>query len=84
MAVALLDVAEEHCQAETAVDDKVKASLMADFHEFDIGGLASAISNPLNAFYEEFQLQAKRDRRSFCAKAPLQAAVTGYPVIVAE
>jgi hypothetical protein len=84
MAVALLDVAEEHCTAETAIDDKVKVHLLADFHQYDIGGLASVISAPLNSFYEEFLQQVKHDRRSFCREAPAHAASTGYPVIVAE
>ena len=48
MAVALLDVAREHCDAETTIDGEVKANLMSDFHNYEIGGLASAISGSYN------------------------------------
>jgi hypothetical protein len=81
MAVALLDVAEQYCKGTIAVDQDVRKNLFMHFHEYDIGGLSSAISGPLNAFYEEFVAEAKTGRSAFCAEAPLQAARTGYPVI---
>ena len=81
MAVGLLDVAEEHCAREVSVDAIEKTRLLKDFRDYDIGGISSAVSVPLNAFYEEFLHQAKKDRRAFCATAPAEAARTGYPVI---
>ncbi len=81
MAVALLDVADQYCQGMIAVDQDVRKNLFLHFHEYDIGGLSSAISGPLNAFYEEFVTEAKSGRGAFCAEAPAQAARTGYPVI---
>lgn len=83
MAVALLDVAEDHCAGTLRIDPGVKERLMAHFHEFDIGGLASLLSQPLNAFYEDFAYEAKREGEAFCRRAPEEAAATGYPVIVA-
>ena len=82
MAVGLLDVVEEHCQDEVVVDEQLKAHLLRHFHEYDIGGLASVISGPLNASYEDYLSRARSDRRAFCATAPAEAARTGYPVIV--
>jgi hypothetical protein len=62
MAVALLDVAREHCAI--TVDATVETKLMKDFHEYDIAGLASILSGPLNAFYEDFLARnEKRPRR---------------------
>ena len=55
---------------------------MRHFHEYDIGGLASAISGPLNAFYEDFSYQAKRDATGFCRTAAAVSETTGYPVIL--
>lgn len=84
MAVALLDVTSEHCAGRFDVDDRVKATLLTHFHEYDIAGLASLLSKPLNSFYEDFTYQAKQGRDAFCRKAPEQAARTGYPVLVAR
>ena len=83
MAVALLDVAEDHCAGQFSVDAGVKETLMAHFHEYDIAGLASLLSQPLNAFYEDFAYEAKREPEAFCRRAPREAATTGYPVILA-
>jgi hypothetical protein len=83
MAVALLDVAEEHCAGQFRVDASIKKKLMAHFHEYDIAGLASLLSQPLNAFYEDFAYEAKREPEAFCRRAPGEAATTGYPVILA-
>ena len=82
MAVALLDVAEEHCEGRYRVDEQVKTTLLEHFHEYDIAGLASLLSRPLNSFYEDFTYQVKQGRDAFCRKAPEVAASTGYPVIV--
>ncbi|PZF78659.1 hypothetical protein DK847_02320 [Aestuariivirga litoralis] len=84
MAVALLDVADDYCEGRLKVDEKVKATLFAHFHEYDIAGLASLLSRPLNSFYEDFSYQAKQGRDAFCRKAPQEAARTGYPVLLAE
>jgi hypothetical protein len=81
MAVALLDVAEEHCEGRITIDGAVKARLMVDFREYDISGIGSVISGPLNSFYEEFLLEARKDLRQFCARTSVHAAATGYPVI---
>jgi hypothetical protein len=81
MAVALLDVAQDHCGARVDVDEKEKERLMLHFHEYDIAGLASVLSRPLNAFYEDFSSQAKKNRDAFCRNAPAEAAGTGYPVL---
>ena len=83
MAVALLDVAKEHCGTRLRVDDVVKRTLMRHFHEYDIAGLASLLSKPLNSFYEDFSFEAKQGRDAFCRKAPEEAARTGYPVLLA-
>ena len=82
MAVALLDVTEEHCEGRYKVDEHVKTVLFNNFHEYDIAGLASLLSRPLNSFYEDFTYQVKQGRDAFCRKAPEVAASTGYPVIV--
>ena len=82
MAVALLDVTAEHCAGRLTVDEKVKTRLFENFHEYDIAGLASLLSRPLNSFYEDFTYQAKQDRSAFCRGAPQQAARTGYPVLL--
>ncbi|MEI7598260.1 MAG: hypothetical protein WCJ41_02955 [Aestuariivirga sp.] len=82
MAVALLDVAQEHCEGRYQVDEHVKTVLFNNFHEYDIAGLASLLSHPLNSFYEDFTYQAKQGRDAFCRKAPEVAASTGYPVIL--
>ena len=42
MAVALLDVTEDHCEGRFKVDEDVKETLLLHFHEYDIAGLASA------------------------------------------
>jgi hypothetical protein len=81
MAVALLDVTAEHCAGRLKVDEQVKATLFEHFHEYDIAGLASLLSRPLNSFYEDFTYQAKQGRDAFCREAPRQAARTGYPVL---
>ena len=81
MAVALLDVTAEHCAGKLKVDEQVKTRLFENFHEYDIAGLASLLSRPLNSFYEDFTYQAKQDRAAFCRGAPKQAARTGYPVL---
>ena len=83
MAVALLDVTQEHCEGRLQVDEQVKATLFAHFHEYDIAGLASLLSKPLNSFYEDFTYEAKQGRDAFCRNAPQEAAGTGYPVILA-
>lgn len=83
MAVALLDVAQDHCGEQLRVDATVKKKLMAHFHEYDIAGLASLLSQPLNAFYEDFAYEARREPKAFCHRAPREAAATGYPVIIA-
>lgn len=83
MAVALLDVVEDNCQGRFRVDERVKKTLFLHFREYDIAGLASILSRPLNAFYEDFSHEAKTGRDAFCRKAPEEAASTGYPVILA-
>ena len=83
MAVALLDVTDEYCSGSITVDEKVRATLFTHFHEYDIAGLASLLSRPLNSFYEDFTYQAKQGRDAFCRKAPQEAARTGYPVLLA-
>jgi hypothetical protein len=83
MAVALLDVTQEHCEGRYKVDEHVKTVLFDNFHEYDIAGLASLLSRPLNSFYEDFTYQVKQGRDAFCRKAPEVAAGTGYPVILA-
>lgn len=82
-AVALLDVSDAVCGGRIRVDDAVKATLMTHFHEYDIAGLASVLSRPLNAFYEDYSAEARRDSGAFCRAAPAEAAATGYPVITA-
>ena len=84
MAVALLDVTQDYCGGRLRVDEQVKTTLFAHFHEYDIAGLASLLSRPLNSFYEDFSYQAKQGRDAFCRKAPAEAARTGYPVLLAE
>jgi|GEM_PF-4435422 len=84
MAVALLDVTQEHCEGKLEVDPQVKATLLTHFHEYDIAGLASLLSRPLNSFYEDFSYQAKQGLDAFCRAAPEQAARTGYPVLLAR
>jgi hypothetical protein len=84
MAVALLDVVEDHCAGSLRVDEHVKKTLFLHFHEYDIAGLASILSRPLNAFYEDFSYEAKKSRDAFCRNAPEEAASTGYPVILAR
>lgn len=84
MAVALLDVAEDHCAGRFEVNAHVKKVLFEHFHEYDIAGLASLLSQPLNSFYEDFAFEAKKDRKAFCSKAPDEAEATGYPVITAR
>ena len=83
MAVALLDVVQDHCEGRYRVDEQVKATLLRHFHEYDIAGLASILSKPLNSFYEDFAYQAAQGRDALCRKAPEVAASTGYPVLVA-
>jgi hypothetical protein len=83
MAVALLDVAQDHCAGRFHVNEHVKKVLFEHFHEYDIAGLASLLSQPLNSFYEDFAYEAKKDREAFCGKAPEEAEATGYPVITA-
>jgi hypothetical protein len=82
MAVALLDVASDHCGESLRIDQKVRETLFLHFHEYDIGGLASLLSRPLNAFYEDFTYEAKKGRSTFCERAPEEAASTGYPVLL--
>ncbi|WP_373503280.1 hypothetical protein [Aestuariivirga sp.] len=82
MAVALLDVTEDYCEGRFRVDAGVKETLLLHFHEYDIAGLASMLSRPLNAFYEDFLHEVKQGRDAFCEKAPKEAARTGYPVIL--
>lgn len=84
MAVALLDVTGDYCEGRLRIDGQVKAELMKHFHEYDIAGLASLLSKPLNSFYEDFTYQAKQGRDAFCSKAPQEAARTGYPVLLAK
>lgn len=83
MAVALLDVVEDHCEGRFRVDEDVRKTLFLHFHEYDIAGLASLLSRPLNAFYEDFSYEVSQGRDAFCRKAPEEAASTGYPVILA-
>jgi hypothetical protein len=81
MAVALLDVAEEHCGSSIKVDPEMRKTLFLHFHESDIAGLASVISRELNAFYEDFSAVMKKDRAAFCLSSPGYAASAGYPLI---
>lgn len=81
MAVALLDVAGEYCTI--TIDSQAKVRLMRDFHEYDIAGLASILSGPLNVLYEDYLHQMKSGRASFCGQAPALSSRTGYPVITA-
>jgi hypothetical protein len=83
MAVALLDVVQDHCQGRFRVDEDVRKTLFMHFREYDIAGLASLLSRPLNAFYEDFSYEVKQGRDAFCRNAPEEAAGTGYPVILA-
>lgn len=83
MAVALLDVVQDHCGALVSVDEPEKRRLMLHFREYDIAGLASVLSRPLNAFYEDFYSEAKKNLNAFCRNAPMEAAGTGYPVLIA-
>ena len=83
MAVALIDVVQDHCEGRYRIDEHVKALLFKNFHEYDIAGLASILSKPLNSFYEDFAYQVKQGRDAFCRNAPGVAASTGYPVILA-
>ncbi len=83
MAVALLDVTQEHCGGRLRIDEAVRRQLFEHFHEYDIAGLASLLSKPLNSFYEDFSYEAKQGRDAFCKKAPAEAASTGYPVLMA-
>ncbi len=82
-AVALLDVTQDYCQGRFAIDPEMKDVLLDHFHEYDIAGLASILSRPLNAFYEDYMAEAKQGRDEFCRKAPAESASTGYPVIIA-
>jgi hypothetical protein len=82
-AVALLDVTQDVCQGRFAIDPEMKDVLFDHFHEYDIAGLASILSGPLNAFYEDYMAEAKEGRDAFCRKAPAESASTGYPVIIA-
>ena len=84
MAVALLDVTQEHGGGRLRIDEAVRRQLFEHFHEYDIAGLASLLSKPLNSFYEDFAFEAKKDREAFCSKAPEEAEATGYPVITAR
>ena len=83
MAVALFDVAQDYCAGTFKVDEKVREQLFAHFHEYDVAGLASLLSKPLNSFYEDFSYEAKQGRDTFCREAPEEAARTGYPVLLA-
>ena len=51
--------------------EQVKATLLEHFHEYDIAGLASLLSKPLNSFYEDFTYEVKQGRDAFCRKAPV-------------
>lgn len=82
MAMALLDVAAETCAGRISLDEDVKTTLYMHFHEYDIAGLASVLSQPLNAFYEDFAYEARQGRDAFCRGAPEEAARTGYPVLL--
>ena len=62
----------------------MKTTLFEHFHEYDIAGLASLLSKPLNSFYEDFTYEAKQGRDAFCRNAPEEAARTGYPVLLAK
>ena len=81
MAVALLDIAEEHCGSSIKVDPEMRKTLFLHFHEYDIAGLASVISRELNAFYEDFSAVMKKDRAALCLSSPGYAASAGYPLI---
>lgn len=83
MAVALLDVVEQHCAGRYHVDEHVKKVLFEHFHEYDVAGLASLLSQPLNSFYEDFSYEARKGRDEFCRKAPEEAEGAGYPVVIA-
>ena len=83
MAVALIDVVQDHCEGRYRIDEHVKALLFKNVHEYDIAGLASILSKPLNSFYEDFAYQVKQGRDAFCRQAPDVAASTGYRVILA-
>jgi hypothetical protein len=77
MATELLDVARSRCGL--SADAAVAAKLDADLHQFDIGGIASAVGPQLDLFYEEFAADADADLARFCAAAPGMAARAGYP-----
>lgn len=78
MTVAVLDVAKSHCRGTLDVDAALEARLIEEFRQYDVGGVQSAISRPLNAFYEEFLETAEIDRKGFCREAPSIASRGGY------
>jgi len=80
MAVALMDVVADHCHPALAFNAEQKALLLHDFRDYDVGGLASGISAPLNRFYDDFAAAARHDVHAFCAAAPEIASRTGYAI----
>jgi hypothetical protein len=81
MATELLVVFEERCRDEYRVNKEAARRLGEDLHQYDIGGLASAVGPALNSFYEEFSTEADLDLARFCASAPDLAARAGYPLL---
>ncbi|MBM3519329.1 MAG: hypothetical protein FJX63_00920 [Alphaproteobacteria bacterium] len=79
LAVALLDVVEEHCAAEVTVDDDRRAAVFTTFHDYDVQGWQSLIAGPLNRFYEDFLYDLARGREGFCRRAPAFAEASGHP-----
>jgi hypothetical protein len=82
-AMALLDVVEEHCTATIAVDPGLRARLVVEFRKYDIGGVQSAISGPLNRFYEDFLTDMNNSREGFCSSAPALAGRAGFEGLLA-
>jgi hypothetical protein len=83
MTVAVLDVAKSHCRGRLSVDTAIEAQLVKEFRDYDVGGVQSAMSGPLNAFYEEFLDIATLNLVRFCREAPSIAAKGGYPGLLA-
>jgi hypothetical protein len=78
MAVALQDVAADRCP-KLAVDPAEKAALMQQFHQYDVGGINSMVSPPLNTYYAEFLDSSRADLAAFCGSAATLAGRAGYP-----
>jgi hypothetical protein len=83
MAVALQDVVADHCPNLT-VDPAEKSALMLEFRQYDLGGIYSMVSPPLNAFYEEFLGASRKSPSGFCASAPDLAGRAGFPALIGK